>query len=218
MNLVMIDYDGVIVDSLAVCYRCFAAACRETGLMDLGTREDFIALFDQNLYQSMADRGLDNSAIDRILQVYEQKQEPLLDTVAIFPGMEQALAGIARDNRLVIITSNLSAHTREILDRHGVTCCSDIIGADQEKSKIRKINRAQLRYPELPAYYLGDTRGDMIEGHLAGVNTVGVLWGWHSRARLLDGGAQALLESPADMVAFFQAVSGNCQGKMNNQT
>lgn len=207
MNLVMFDYDGVIVDSLETCYSCFADACQETGLMEIASKEEFLVLFDHNLYQSMADRGLDHQAIDQILAVYEEKQSPLLDSLELFPGIAQALSAIAGNNKVVIITSNLSHHTRQILAQKGVTCCAEVIGADDEKSKIKKIARAQLAYPDLPSFYVGDTMGDMVEGHQAGVNTVGVLWGWHRRERLVKGGADYLVNTPEEMVGFFAGMA-----------
>ena len=42
------------------------------------------------------------------------------------------------------------------------------------------------RYRDLPAYYVGDTKGDMIEGKKAGAVTVAVTWGWHTADNLAE--------------------------------
>lgn len=200
LNLVMFDYDGVIADSLEVCYSSFQAACSETGLMEVKSKEEFVSLFDDNLYQSMAARGLTVEEINRIMAVYEVKQAALLPNLGLFPGIGEALRLISENNKVVVITSNLSKATAEILEKNGIHCCAGIIGADQEKSKIKKIHMAKGHYPDLPGFYVGDTKGDMIEGHKAETQTVGVCWGWHSPETLRAGGADFLAADPAELV------------------
>jgi len=52
------------------------------------------------------------------------------------------------------------------------------------------------RYPGLSAYYIGDTRGDMIEGRKAGAITVAALWGWHAVKKLEEGAPDHFVRSP----------------------
>ena len=51
--------------------------------------------------------------------------------------------------------------------------------------------------------YAGDTRTDMQTARNSGMFAVGVLWGFRSRAELVESGAQALVASPAELLAFF---------------
>ena len=69
MSLVMFDYDGVIADSLDVHVRSFLAAFRENGYDKLSTARDIIDLYNGNVYRSMADLGLSETEIDRMLGV-----------------------------------------------------------------------------------------------------------------------------------------------------
>jgi phosphoglycolate phosphatase len=52
------------------------------------------------------------------------------------------------------------------------------------------------RYPGLSAYYIGDTKGDMIEGRKAGAITVAALWGWHAVEKLEEGAPDHFVRSP----------------------
>ncbi|MGI6065563.1 MAG: HAD family hydrolase [Bacillota bacterium] len=203
MNLIMFDYDGVIVDSLEICYTCFISASRDNGFFELSSREDFVSLFEGNLYESLKERGLNNEQINQILQSYEIKQNTRLNNLNLFPGMGEALKSIARNNKVVVITSNLSDATIEVLEKNGIDCYEDVIGAEKEKSKIKKIKKAWAKYPNLSGYYVGDTKGDMIEGKKAGTKTVGVLWGWHGKDTLCAGGADVLVSSPQELAALF---------------
>lgn len=48
--------------------------------------------------------------------------------------------------------------------------------------------------------YVGDTDTDMDTGRLAGMETVGVLWGFRGREELLAHGAKHLIEEPAQLL------------------
>jgi phosphoglycolate phosphatase len=200
MSLAMFDYDGVIVDSLAEFIEGWIRACRTYGF-EISNPEEAIALFDENVYVSMGRQGVDNATIDRILNLY--KTTGNLSGVEMFPGMANALEAIAVRNKVIIITSNLSLAARTVLERNNIRCVADVIGAEHEKSKIKKITGVTARFPELTPYYVGDTRGDMLEGREAGALTIGVTWGWHTITKLREGHPDYLVDTPAELAALF---------------
>lgn len=204
MSLVMFDFDGVIVDSLEVVGRAFQAACLDNGYVELEKLQDFVDLFDDNVYASLRDRGLADEKIDRILKNYKERVGRSLAGLKAFEGIGAALERIMRHNRVVIITSNLTWETGQVLQRNGISGYEEIIGADREKSKIKKILNTKKRYRETPAYYVGDTKGDMIEGKEAGTLTVAVTWGWHTRDKLLEGGPDYIVDTPGELAGLLE--------------
>ena len=52
--------------------------------------------------------------------------------------------------------------------------------------------------------YLGDSGTDMQTGKAAGMYTVGVLWGYREKEELLKNGADALVESPEDILDLYE--------------
>ena len=50
--------------------------------------------------------------------------------------------------------------------------------------------------------YLGDTATDMKTGKGAGAFTVGALWGFRDREELEEGGADAVIEHPLELLRF----------------
>ncbi len=200
MSLVMFDYDGVIVDSLSGFLEGWTRACGACGF-EIRSPEEAISLFDENVYVSMGRQGVDNATIDRILDLYKTSGNN--SGVEMFPGMANALETIAIRNKVIIITSNLSTAARAVLERNNVRCVADVIGAEHEKSKIKKITGMMARFPELTPYYVGDTRGDMLEGREAGALTIGVTWGWHTTAKLKEGCPDYLVDTPAELASLF---------------
>ena len=202
-KLVMFDYDGVIVDSLNVFCMSYIAACQGNGLNEIKTEKDVLALFEHNVYATLLQGGVTAQTIDKILKAYERKQSEHLRELKLFDSMGDALNQISKKNKIFIITSNLSSATESVMQQHGVDCYEEVIGAEKEKSKIRKIETVMARFKDLPAFYVGDTKGDMIEGKAAGTKTVGVTWGWHSIEKLKEGGADFIVHSPQELVSIF---------------
>ncbi len=205
MGLVMFDYDGVIVDSFKQVCSDFLKACSANGFVI--DEEDFNCLHDDNCYRVMKEYyGLDERVIDAILQEYEKIAEKNLN-FHIIEGMRKAIKKIAEKHTVVVITSNISANVREVLHNNGITEFEDILGAEKEKSKIKKIRRAMKSYPSEISYYIGDTSGDMIEGRKAGAKTIAVTWGWHSADRLKKTDPDYLVNTPEELAALVCGAS-----------
>jgi phosphoglycolate phosphatase len=194
--LVMFDYDGVIVDSLNVFTLRFSQACRENGFNQIKASDDVISLFDSNVYETMRQRGLDGLTIDAILERYEVLQGVHLGNLKLFEGIREALDKVSKKHSIYVITSNLSNATIQVLEQNEIKSFKGVIGADIEKSKIRKILSVKSLHPETTAFYVGDTKGDMIEGRQAGCLTIGVTWGWHTPEKIQEGFPDYLVKTP----------------------
>ncbi len=202
MSLVMLDYDGVIVDSYDQDYVDFIQACRAHGF-EINSKDEYDRLLDDNCFKLMKEYyGLDEGTIDAILKECEKISGNHLN-MAIFKGMQSAIKKIAEKHTAIVITSNISAIVSTVLRNNGITEFEDILGADKEKSKIKKIRRAMELYPVDTAYYIGDTAGDMIEGREAGVTTIAVTWGWHSVERLKKTDPDYLVNTPEELTALL---------------
>lgn len=63
----------------------------------------------------------------------------------------------------------------------------------QEKMKVSKED----------CLYVGDSEVDIRTGHAAGLETVGVLWGFRSKRALEDAGAESLITHPRELLDFL---------------
>jgi phosphoglycolate phosphatase len=194
--LVMFDYDGVIVDSFEQFSSCFMKACHQNNFNELNSPEKVLALFETNVFEALLDLGLDDNSINRILETFQSDIAAYQSDTRLFDGISDTLKKISKKHKIVIITSNVTMAAKRVLQNNGVTCFEDVLGAEKEKSKIRKIRLTMARYPGLPAYYVGDTKGDMIEGRKAGAITVAALWGWHAVKKLEEGAPDHFIRSP----------------------
>jgi len=199
-NLIMLDYDGVIVDSKNAFTATLLAACRTCGYTGIKTPEQVVRLFDGNFFEALIHLGLSSEKIDEILgDAFEREAKKHIAKVRPFPGIQASLNAMSRQNVLTVITSNVSRLVRQVFEKEGIACVDEVVGGEAERSKVKKIQKAMSRYRDLPAYYVGDTKGDMIEGKKAGAVTVAVTWGWHTADNLAEA-------SPDHMVNTLSAL------------
>ena len=62
---------------------------------------------------------------------------------------------------------------------------------------------AQLGLGAEDILYLGDTATDMKTGKSAGAFTLGALWGFRDRKELEEGGADAIIQHPLELLYFL---------------
>jgi len=204
-RLIMFDYDGVIADSYDIFTEVFLHVCRKCGVKRLHTHRQLMRLFDDNLFEGMRNSGIDAPVIDRIVAALDAEIAASVDTVGLFEGMADTIKTIARHDDIFIITSNVSSVTDRVLKKNGVDCFRAVLGADIQQSKFKKIKQTIARCGDRPAYYVGDTLGDMKEGRRAGVQTIAVTWGWHDAARLQRGAPDFMVTTPRELCVLLSA-------------
>ena len=200
-SLFLFDFDGVLADSLELYAEAVARCLERIGTPIVKTREDFLALFDGNLYESLAARGV--NLADYVRAAKEIMSGLDYDAMKPFDGLIPVLTVLNRDRCLLVISSNGSKTIRKMLVRFGFDpYFEEILGADFLVSKKEKIDYALTKYgiPAERTFYIGDTAGDIREARAAGVRSVAVTWGWHSRERLLAAKPDFLIDTPEGLL------------------
>jgi phosphoglycolate phosphatase len=197
----MFDFDGVIADSLDGQSGAYVETMEGSGLLHLASPEQFLDLLDDNWFASLEAAGVPREVAGQVDDSIAGLPSPDL-----FPGMAAVMERLAADHTLVVITSSRTDHVERVLDEHGVVGVTEVIGADKDVSKTRRITAARGRFgPERPAWYVGDTVGDILEAREAGVRTVGAAWGWHGPERLGRVRPDRLAHDPQDLLDLFTA-------------
>ncbi len=170
----------------------------------MNTAQDVIDLYEDNVYRSMAALDLSEEEIDRILESYNVNQSVLLDQIQLFPQINELFCDlVSAGHRVYIITSNTAEAVSGVLRKREINGVEKIMGSETAKSKIKKIHLAMGWHPELKAYYVGDTKGDIFEGRQAGAATVGVAWGWHGPDKLSESRPDYLIYTPGELIQLI---------------
>ena len=201
MNLLLFDFDGVLVDSIDVYEKTVTDCLQQIGQPLTRGREEFLELFEGNFYESLVQKGVNmekfTAASAGILaKINYAEMKP-------FDAVRPVLRELKKNHPLVVISSNDTPTIREALrlyDFNGIF--DDILGSDFMLSKTEKILYVIQKYSVKPQdiYYIGDTTGDIKEGKQAGIKTVGVTWGWHSKTKMAGSNPDYLFDHPQDLL------------------
>ena len=201
MKLFLFDFDGVLVDSLEVYEQTVTDCLKDIKQPLIRSREEFLELFEDNFYESLKHKGIDldefmKASVDILAQVKIRDMKP-------FPGVVEVIEKLHRTHSLIVISSNDYASIKESLDYLKYDdYFRDILGSDFMFSKKEKILYAAGKYNVSleDIYYIGDTTGDIKEGKQAGVKTVGVTWGWHSKEKMAAAQPDYLFDQPQELL------------------
>ncbi|MSP68335.1 MAG: HAD family hydrolase [Alphaproteobacteria bacterium] len=208
-RLVLFDCDGTLVDSLHVIVGAMQAAWRQTGLAppDAAAIRATVGL---SPHQAIAALGGDAALADSLIAVYrahylDLQQRPE-GVQPLYPGIRAALQDLAQAGHLLGVATGKSRRgLTALLRRHDIDeLFVTLQTADDAPSKPHPgmVERAlaETGFRAEAAIMVGDTTFDMEMARAAGVEAVGVAWGYHDRDRLLASGARCVVESAADLV------------------
>ncbi len=202
-NILIFDFDGVIADSLDIFMKKVITACKKYGSNQINTKEDFLNLFENNLYESLVKQGIHEDKIPNMIEELKigTKEQ---NKIKLFDGIKEALLQLSKNHRIFIITSNVTPVVEEFLKSKGIICFEEVIGADKDTSKVNKINSIKSKFKGANYFYIGDTLGDVIEGRKAGIKTIAVTWGWHDENRLKIGKPDYIVSNPKELINLLQ--------------
>jgi len=201
MKFFLFDFDGVIVDSLDVYEKTVTDCLDVIGQPLTRGREEFLELFDGNFYESLVEKGVDldrfmNASVEILAKINYADMRP-------FPAVGPVLRELKKNHPMVVISSNDTPTIQEALGLYGLDgIFDDVLGSDFMLSKKDKILHIIDKYhvEKHDIYYIGDTTGDIKEGREAGVKTVGVTWGWHTKDKMLAAAPDYLFDKPEDLL------------------
>lgn len=197
--VIMFDFDGVVADSFEVFYTEFTGAVKDLGYEKLNSKESLLKLMEGNPIAGLVKMGF---PVWRLKQLGEQFAPRIQEAnlrVQPFEGMPSLLSELAALHPLYVITSNQTIAVEQFLERHGVTGVLEVFGSDKESSKVKKIRKVRKKHPGCQGWYIGDTKGDMVEAKTAGAIPVAVTWGWHPEATLAQAKPKHMVHDQATL-------------------
>ncbi len=214
-RLAIFDCDGTLVDSGATIYRALAETFRQSGIAvpppSVGRR-----VIGLSLIEAMAGLVPDATAEEHaeLAEAYKRNfmamrvaghvEEPLYD------GVIELLDALEDDGWLLAVATGKSDRgLKHCLELHGIHArFVSLQTADRHPSKphpsmvLQAIADAGAS-PQM-SFVVGDTSYDMAMAAAAGAVPIGAGWGYHDSEELLEAGALAVAERPADVLALVR--------------
>lgn len=215
MRGVIFDLDGTLSDSIISIAYCANRALEKYGLSPFVT--DRYKYFVGDGAATLIHRCVENQEIDRS-DLYEQVKAEYDRLFAVdcmykvkpYPGIVELLQELKKRQIPIAVLSN-KPHPNTLKVIH------DLFGDDMftiVQGQIPQIEKKpspdgvlyiaeKLGIPAEQFLYVGDTNTDMQTGKNAGAFTVGVLWGFRDRKELEDNDADAIIETPMELLQYL---------------
>jgi phosphoglycolate phosphatase len=208
-DLVLLDYDGVIVDSAQPVLEQTAVFCKDQGLPFSLTLADFDQLDPATFAMLAKVAGIpdsDHRAYGRFL--FDTLQNGVTQ-IALFDGISEMLRDLSERHILCVVTANHADVVRTRLAQEGLNdCIGTYYGSDRPGGKAEHIREAFNHYAidARQTWMVGDSVSDMDAARTAGVNALAVAWGWQSADVLKTRAPDHLFNAPQELHAFLSCL------------
>ncbi len=216
-DVCIFDLDGTLIDSLGDLADSCNRALRLHGMPvhDIDKYRYFVGSGIKNLIRrSLAEKGSDEKLVDSVFLSFNSIYEAnCLVRTKPYSNIKQMLMRIKQQGVKVCVLSNKSDEfSKMITDRLFDEGTFDIVWGKKPDYPIKPDPTSlhamldMLSMSREKCLYIGDSDVDCITAQNAGVDFMGVEWGFRGREELLSAGAKVIASSPWDIA---KAVCGD---------
>ncbi len=201
MKALLLDWDGVLCNSLNLYYDLYIEACRLWKKhFPIQSIEEFLEWYNPRWEENYFEMGF--SPVE-FAQVQEWCSEWLdYSRAPLFPGVAENLLSWSQRAPMAIVSTTPSNLIRQRLRLHpGLEECFQHFtgGEDGCSEKRLKVALTLHRLGLQDGVMVGDTPLDIDAGFHNGLKTVGVTYGWVSPSRVRQAQPTRLVERPEDL-------------------
>ncbi len=215
LRAVLFDIDGTLLDTRDAWVAAFdggLAAIRRTGLSGAVAAQG-IGTPIETIYAERC--GLAGDDLARAVEAFQQiEAASVRQGMRPFPRISEVLTSLTSWRRAVV-TNKRSDTAVEALRVSGLlTSFGAVLGGDsvpRKKPAPDLVLRAATILGVMPdeCVVVGDTEADVRAGKAAGARTIGVTWGYGTRASLESAGVDYLIETPDALPPLLRALTPN---------
>ena len=213
------DFDGTIMDTSEGIFRSFDYALESFGMEKPGP-EVYKTLIGPPLIDSFRNAFGFNEEKARLgVKRYREFYAPKgLYMVSVYEGLESSLSALAESGRnLYVATSKPEIFARELLDKHNLLKYFKMAGGsdtDEKRVKKQDIIRYVMEKCGIASgencLMIGDRKYDAEGASKAGMDCLGVAWGFAEPGELTESGCIAVAETPDSLPSVIKSLeSGN---------
>lgn len=207
MSLILLDFDGVLADTLDDMIQFGQEVCNELGVRRVVTPADLDLLEVMSLVEYGRQLNVPENLVvefaSRCLTRFNNKPH----APKIFDGMRQVVVQLSARHAIGIITGNSTPTVENFLVENGIRqYISTIFAVDQPGSKTEKIvlARSQLAKDGEPVFMVGDSMSDIRAAKETSIKSIAVSWGHQSTETLIRAMPDYLIHSPQELLEIFE--------------
>ena len=184
-RLLVFDWDGTIIDSAAAIVDCIVEAARDSGLQ-VPPRERAAHTIGLGLHDALrfAVPDLPAERYPEFVANYRKHFLARQDTMQLFAGMRELLAGLSKTHRLAIATGKSRRGLDRALEAGALKAyftasrCADETSPKPHPAMLLEL-MDELNHAKEETLMIGDTSHDLEMARAAGVDALAVTYGAH---------------------------------------
>ena len=217
IRLCIFDLDGTLSNTLDSLYYYCNAALRRCGFPPVEDKDAVRYMVGRGISALLRDlirSSLGDSFTEEQLALLQETYESLYSTdpmhlVTEYDGVRSMLHALQEDGVMLAVFSNKpDAMTKEVVrSLYPEISFSICLGKCDAFPRKPAPDGAlwimeQLGVEKAETLYIGDSETDMETGRNAGLQTVGVTWGFRSAEELRQSGGRQIVDAPAEILAI----------------
>lgn len=209
-DTVVLDIDGTLLDSNY--HHALAWSRALDKVLDrhvpVSVIHRHIGMGGDRLVAAVAGDEVEDQHGDEVRKRWEEEYDEVIDQTRLFESARELLVAIgAAGAKVVLASSSIPKHAQRPLEllRAGEHSDAWTTSEDAEESKPdpELLEVAFEKVAGGRAVMVGDAVWDVEAANAQGIPTIGLLCGGYGRQELLDAGAIAVFDDPADLLAHL---------------
>jgi phosphoglycolate phosphatase len=207
IKLIIFDFDGVLVDSFQFLKNTYKRIGNVLHIKLGESDEYFRELFEldwMETYKKLNILAKDKINISEFIYHIESNKHK--KTLKPYDGIPELLKKLSQKYKLAIVSNSYKEGMITVLERYDVLKYFEIIfDANDGQIKphpdllLKCLNHFNIKSNE--AFFIGDMDGDIVAGRAAGIKTIAVTYGYHTKQRLKD--ADYIIDNPNEILSIL---------------
>jgi phosphoglycolate phosphatase len=204
-DLVIFDFDGTLADTSQVFVEAFDKAAPAVGAVPY-KRNEAAMLKQLDAYDVLQYHGVQPDRVPRFIELMRLEMSSRISGIQLFPNVLSVLSElVSGGHTLAVVTSNsretVTAVIGEEFDKLFSTTCFNTPIAGKEEA-LKKLAFESKVAPSA-AYYVGDELRDFRAASAAGINFIGVSWGFNTAHSLRRAGCPTIIDHLSELPALL---------------
>lgn len=204
---IIFDYDGVLVDSLAVALDAYKEIARFVGVKEINTIEELRHVHVKTHHEIYDEWGLTPEQRKRATEMYYTATNRRKDQIVLLPGMKDIINALSQKYRLAIASGTSKKLIAERLKVLGIGSAFETIVSAEDVQNLKPapdmlnvcIQKMNLKKEEV--VYVGDMLIDIKAGRAANIKTIILCsHSWNSAHALREQNPDVLIERPEQLL------------------
>lgn len=206
-DYILFDFDGTIADTSEGIFDSFDYVRKTLGGRDI-PRSEYNKMIGPPLAFSFRKFfGFGEDEIERAIRTYRVEYERAgLFKCKMYDGMKDVFSSLRQAGKsLFVATSKPEVYARKLMAHFGVSEFFSYIGEKRAKKSevIEYVLSASNVKDKSRAVIVGDRLHDAQGAKEAGIDCIGVLFGFGSEAELKNAGVEKIAQTPADILKIL---------------